>query len=326
MIQATGLTKEFSHRGGTVVALRDATLTLPKGELAVALGPSGSGKSTLLNLIGGLDRPTSGSLSVGGTDLASLNHDGMALFRREHVGFLFQAFHLLPTFTVYENVTLPLVPLQMTQQERANRVTQALDRVGIAHRAEVLAGVEAPAHGIAVRADSGINTVADLKAKGFEVKADDITNFMAVETGGTFSPSIRSGGAKDGAVGLAQFTGTAIDDMNRLRPKNDQLTRDGLAEMGFDEQSKVVTEYLSTALSRKNMQGKEISGADLYTAVFSPAAIGKPMNSTIYDKSVNRRNYNANRSLDTDKDGKITKAELTSRLTDWANRGAELRG
>ena len=168
--------------------------------------------------------------------------------------------------------------------------------------------------------------VADLKAKGFEVKADDITNFMAVETGGTFSPSIRSGGAKDGAVGLAQFTGTAIDDMNRLRPKNDQLTRDGLAEMGFDEQSKVVTEYLSTALSRKNMQGKEISGADLYTAVFSPAAIGKPMNSTIYDKSVNRRNYNANRSLDTDKDGKITKAELTSRLTDWANRGAELRG
>jgi len=140
MIQATGLTKEFSHRGGTVVALRDATLTLPKGELAVALGPSGSGKSTLLNLIGGLDRPTSGSLSVGGTDLASLNHDGMALFRREHVGFLFQAFHLLPTFTVYENVTLPLVPLQMTQQERANRVTQALDRVGIAHRADHLPG------------------------------------------------------------------------------------------------------------------------------------------------------------------------------------------
>lgn len=168
--------------------------------------------------------------------------------------------------------------------------------------------------------------VADLKAKGFEVKPDDIINFMAVETAGTFSPSIRAGGKKNGAVGLAQFTQTAIDDMNRFRGKGNKLTKSKLAAMSFDEQSKVVTEYLSTALGRKNMQGKEISAADLYTAVFSPAAIGKSMDSTIYSLNGSARNYRANKSLDTNNDGKITKAELTARLNDWVARGEQLRG
>lgn len=168
--------------------------------------------------------------------------------------------------------------------------------------------------------------VQDLKAKGFDVKADDIVNFMAVETAGTFSPSMRAGGKKNGAVGLAQFTQTAIDDMNRFRGKGNKLTKDKLAAMSFDEQSKVVTEYLSTALGRKKMQGKEISAADLYAAVFSPAAIGKSMDSTIYSLKGSARNYRANKSLDTNRDGKITKAELTARLNQWVARGEQLRG
>ncbi len=165
--------------------------------------------------------------------------------------------------------------------------------------------------------------VSDLKAKGFDVKADDIVNFMAVETAGTFSPSIRSGGKKNGAVGLAQFTQIAVDDMNRFRKAGDKLTKTKIGNMSFTEQSKVVTEYLSTALGRKNMQGKNISASDLYAAVFSPAAIGKSANATIYSGG---RNYRANRSLDTNKDGRITKAELTARLNEWVARGNQLRG
>lgn len=140
MIEAHALTKEFTTRGHSIVALRDMDLSLAPGELAVVLGPSGSGKSTLLNLIGGLDRPTSGTLRVNSTDLGSLDHDQLALFRREHVGFLFQAFHLLPTFTVFENVTLPLLPLHLPAKEMGQRVHQSLERVGIAHRADHLPG------------------------------------------------------------------------------------------------------------------------------------------------------------------------------------------
>lgn len=167
--------------------------------------------------------------------------------------------------------------------------------------------------------------VDDLKAKGYDVKADDIVNFMAVETAGTFSPSIRAGGKKNGAVGLAQFTGIAIKQMNKFRGKNDQLTKGKLSKMSFEEQSKVVTEYLTGALGSK-MKGKSVSAADLYTAVFAPAHVGKAPSATIYSKSRNRTYYNANRSLDTNRDGRISKSELTARLNDWVARGAQLRG
>lgn len=167
--------------------------------------------------------------------------------------------------------------------------------------------------------------VDDLKAKGYTVKADDIANFMAVETAGTFSPSIRAGGSKSGAVGLAQFTGVALKQMNKFRGKNDKLTKTKLANMSFEEQSKVVTEYLTGALGKK-MKGKNVSAADLYTAVFSPAYVGRSMNTTIYSKSKSRRFYQANRSLDSNKDGKITKSELTARLNNWVARGNQLRG
>lgn len=168
--------------------------------------------------------------------------------------------------------------------------------------------------------------VSDLKAKGFNVKADDVLNFMATETAGTFSPSMRSGGKKGGAVGLAQFTQTAINDMNRFRGKGNKLSKSKLASMSFADQSKVVTEYLSTALGRKGMKGKNVGASDLYAAVFAPAAIGKSAGSTIYSLSGSAKNYRANKSLDTNHDGRITKAELTARLNAWAARGEQLRG
>lgn len=173
---------------------------------------------------------------------------------------------------------------------------------------------------------AGIKGIAaDLTAKGFKVDANDVANFMAVETAGTFSTTITSGKNGKGAVGLAQFTNIAIEQMNKSRAPGDKLSKDKISKMDFTQQSKVVTEYLSDALGMRGMKGKAVSGADLYTAVFSPAAVGKPMNSTVYSKSGSRRNYNANRSLDKNRDGRITKAELTSRLNDWARQGEALR-
>lgn len=168
--------------------------------------------------------------------------------------------------------------------------------------------------------------VADLGEQGFKVKVDDVINFMATETGGTFDPAVRAGGQKNGAVGLAQFTQTAIDAMNLSRDKDDQLTKAKLEEMTFTEQSEVVTEYLASTLRDRGMEGKEVSGADLYAAVFAPVAVGKPMDASVYSSSRSNRYYRANRSLDTNRDGHITKGELTVRLEDWAEIGDNLRG
>lgn len=168
--------------------------------------------------------------------------------------------------------------------------------------------------------------VTDLAARGFRVKTDDVINFMATETNGTFDPSIRSLGKKGGAVGLAQFTQTAINAMNRTRGAKDKLTKTKLAEMTFTEQSQVVTDYLSSVLEDRGMKGKEVSGADLYAAVFAPSAVGRSMNSTVYSKGAHARYYKANKSLDTNRDGRISKQELVSRLEVWAERGADLRG
>lgn len=168
--------------------------------------------------------------------------------------------------------------------------------------------------------------VADLGEQGFQVKVDDVINFMATETGGTFDPAVRAGGQKNGAVGLAQFTQTAIDAMNLSRDQDDKLTKAGLAEMTFAEQSEVVTEYLSNTLRDRGMEGKEVSGSDLYAAVFAPVAVGKPMDASVYSRSGSNRYYRANRSLDTNRDGHISKGELTARLEDWAEIGDNLRG
>lgn len=98
--------KRYDTGATEVVALRDASLTIPRGEFVVFLGPSGSGKTTLLNIIGGLDRPTSGRVEVAGRDLTALDEAGLTAYRRDRVGFIFQFFNLVPTLTARENVEL----------------------------------------------------------------------------------------------------------------------------------------------------------------------------------------------------------------------------
>ena len=133
-IEARGLTKRMPSGERTLTILDAVDLSIASGEWVCVLGPSGSGKSTLLGLLAGLDRPTEGSVRLAGHDLAGLDEDQLALVRRGRVGFVFQAFQLLPNLTAFENV---LVPLELTGVADAHeRTERALDEVGLTDRSD----------------------------------------------------------------------------------------------------------------------------------------------------------------------------------------------
>lgn len=127
VLTARDLVKTYESAGGPVHALRGVDFDLARGDLVVLLGPSGSGKSTLLNLVGGLDRATSGRLLFGETDLAALDEPALTLYRRRHVGFVFQSYNLIPSLTAGENVALGAIGT-----EQALAPEDALALVGIA--------------------------------------------------------------------------------------------------------------------------------------------------------------------------------------------------
>jgi putative ABC transport system ATP-binding protein len=121
--------------GGSIIRAVDGiSLSLDRGEFAALLGQSGSGKSTLLNLLAGLDRPTSGSVLVQGRDLAKMSPEDLARYRRNDVGMVFQAFNLIPSMTITENVELPMRFAEVERAERAQRARQSLEQVGLGHR------------------------------------------------------------------------------------------------------------------------------------------------------------------------------------------------
>lgn len=123
--------KELSRHFATARPVQQASFTVDAGEFVTLLGPSGSGKSTLLAMIAGLDKATSGQVILKDQDLALLNEDELALFRRDHVGFVFQSFQLIPTLTALENITLPLYPVKMANQEKGERAQALLEQVGL---------------------------------------------------------------------------------------------------------------------------------------------------------------------------------------------------
>src|SRR5450759_162758 len=131
LIRRTDVTKVY--QSGITGALNGVSVTVEKGEFTAIMGPSGSGKSTLLNLVAGLDRPTSGAVAVDGTDFGKLGEAGLARFRRDHIGFVFQFFHLLPNMTVLENV---LIPAQLKGDVVPGRARELLDQLGIKEIAE----------------------------------------------------------------------------------------------------------------------------------------------------------------------------------------------
>jgi putative ABC transport system ATP-binding protein len=134
-IEAVEVTRTYELDGVSVPALCGVTLTIGAGDYVAIVGPSGSGKSTLMHLLGALDRPTSGRLAIAGRDVAGLSAPEMARLRNETVGFVFQAFHLLPRTSALENVALPLVYRGMGAAARRRRAAEMLERVGLSHRA-----------------------------------------------------------------------------------------------------------------------------------------------------------------------------------------------
>ncbi|MFI7603029.1 ABC transporter ATP-binding protein [Actinoplanes sp. NPDC049681] len=133
-IVATGVTRTYELDGVSVPALRGVSLTVADGDYLAIVGTSGSGKSTLMHLLGGLDRPTGGTLVIGGRDVTTLSPPEMARLRNEVIGFVFQSFHLLPRTTARDNVALPLVYRGVGRRERRARAAEMLARVGLAHR------------------------------------------------------------------------------------------------------------------------------------------------------------------------------------------------
>ena len=134
LITITGLSKSFEEAGKIRAVLHDITTSFERGEFVALLGKSGSGKSTLLNLLGGIDSPSAGQISIAGIELTGLPEHQRTLFRRKHIGFIFQFYNLLPTLTVGENVLLPLELNGMMGRVEQERAFELLDRVGLADR------------------------------------------------------------------------------------------------------------------------------------------------------------------------------------------------
>ena len=131
VITTKGVTKIYNPDTIPVRALRGVDLTIEEGEFTAIVGPSGSGKTTLLNIIGGLDRPTDGYVEVGGHDITQMTDNQLIDFRKEHIGFVFQAYNLIPVLTARENVEFVMLLQRRPQAERQQRVAELMEEVGL---------------------------------------------------------------------------------------------------------------------------------------------------------------------------------------------------
>jgi putative ABC transport system ATP-binding protein len=134
IINLQGISKIYQTKDVETLALENVNMEVKRGEFVSVMGPSGCGKSTLLNIIGLLDAPTEGKITVNDTDVRSLNDKKMATFRNKTLGFIFQSFHLINSLNVLDNVELPLLYRKSTASERTRRAKEALERVGLSHR------------------------------------------------------------------------------------------------------------------------------------------------------------------------------------------------
>ena len=134
LIHATDVSKSYFRDSIEIPVLRSIDLEVPTGEFLALMGPSGSGKTTLLNLIAGIDRPSSGNIVIGGTNVAAMGESDLAKWRSHHIGFVFQFYNLLPVLTAYENVELPLLLTTLSKKEKREHVEAALALVGLGDR------------------------------------------------------------------------------------------------------------------------------------------------------------------------------------------------
>jgi len=134
LIQVRGLNKTYRRGGESIQVLQGLNLDVDKGDFVAFMGPSGSGKTTLLNLLGGLDVPTSGTISVDGDEITHMSASKLTQWRARHVGFVFQMYNLIPVLTAYQNVELPLLLTKLSSADRRKHVETALSVVGLSDR------------------------------------------------------------------------------------------------------------------------------------------------------------------------------------------------
>jgi putative ABC transport system ATP-binding protein len=136
LYRLAGVTRTYPQRGGIVTALAGVDIDIAEGDFVAIQGPTGGGKSTLLQVLGALDKPTSGSVRLGGIDVSTASSAELGRLRAEEIGFVFQGFNLIPTLSARENVDMALEPLKIGKPDRAARVDEALEHVGLADRAD----------------------------------------------------------------------------------------------------------------------------------------------------------------------------------------------
>ena len=136
LVKINGVHKYFSRGSEKIDVLKGVNLDIPKGDFLALMGPSGSGKTTLLNVMGGLDKPSGGTIEVGGTNIVNLSGGQLSKWRANNIGFVFQLYNLLPVLTAERNVDLPLLLTKLSKAERQKRVAIALKVVGLADRAK----------------------------------------------------------------------------------------------------------------------------------------------------------------------------------------------
>jgi len=135
LIELTDVRKKYRRDAIEIPVLDGVSMSVAEGDFLALMGPSGSGKSTLLNLLAGIDQPTSGTITIGGTTISGLSERGLAAWRSRHVGFIFQLYNLIPVLTAFENVELPLLLTRLSKKQRRDHVMVALDIVNLSDRA-----------------------------------------------------------------------------------------------------------------------------------------------------------------------------------------------
>jgi len=135
LIELKNVTKKYKRDKIEIPVLDGVSMSVAEGDFLALMGPSGSGKSTLLNLLAGIDQPTGGSITIGGTTISGLSERALAAWRARHVGFIFQLYNLIPVLTAYENVELPLLLTRLSKKQRRDHVMTALEIVSLSDRA-----------------------------------------------------------------------------------------------------------------------------------------------------------------------------------------------